>query len=211
MTYDICDEASVDQAVLVDQGEPHRDRAAAYRLLAALLASPPKQELLQIIRNINVPAASDDKSLTEAWASLKQVAQNVRPDEIEDEYFNLFIGLGKGELSPYASWYLTGFLMEKPLADLRSELVRLGFDRQPQVSEPEDHAAAICEVMGVIISDSGLLLKEEKPFFVNYVAPWMGRFFDDLYHAQSSVFYKPVGILGKQFIDIEQRYFSMPE
>ena len=152
----------------------------------------------------------NDKSLTNAWLGLKEIAQQEQPDQLEDEYFNLFIGLGKGEISPYASWYLTGFLMEKPLADLRSELLRLGFDRQANVSEPEDHVAAICEVMGVIITESELSFNEEKIFFNKFVAPWMSRFFDDLANAQSSYFYKPVGFLGKQFIDIEQRYFSMP-
>jgi TorA maturation chaperone TorD len=148
--------------------------------------------------------------LTNAWYQLQQVAQQAQPDQLEDEYFNLFIGLGRGELSPYASWYLTGFLMEKPLADLRTELLRLGFVRQNKVSEPEDHVAALCEVMSVIIAESELSFEEEKIFFTKYVAPWMGRFFNDLYHAQSATFYKPVGFLGKQFIDIEQRYFSMP-
>jgi len=207
MTYD---QEVVDRPNNADQSVEHNDRANVYRLLAALLATPPKQELLQLVRNIEVTHESDDKSLTNAWQGLVGVAQKLTPDEIEDEYFNLFIGLGKGETSPYASWYLTGFLMEKPLAELRSELLRLGFDRQTSVSEPEDHVATICEVMSVIISESELSFNEEKIFFVKFIAPWMGRFFDDLSHAQSAYFYKPVGILGKQFIDIDQRYFSMP-
>ena len=100
--------------------------------------------------------------------------------------------------------------MKKPLADLRTELSRLGFTRQSNVGEPEDHVAALCEVMGVIIAECVLSFEEEKAFFSQYIAPWMLRFFDDLYNAQSAKFYKPVGLLGKQFIDIEQRYFSMP-
>ena len=207
MTYE---QDVIDRPIAKEQTAEHKARANVYRLFAALLATPPNDELIQIVRNIDVPEATDDKSLTEAWQQLKNVAQQVTPDEIEEEYFNLFIGLGKGETSPYASWYLTGFLMEKPLAELRSELLRLGFDRQANVSEPEDHVAAICEVMSVIISDSELSFNEEKPFFTKFIEPWMGRFFDDLTRTRSANFYKPVGILGKQFIDIEQRYFSMP-
>jgi TorA maturation chaperone TorD len=191
------------------QSEEHQARADVFRLLAALLAAPPREELLQIIRNFYVSDAQVDKSLTPTWDLLKNAAHEIQADDLVDEYFNLFIGLGKGEISPYASWYLTGFLMEQPLADLRSELSRLGFVRQHHVKEPEDHAAALCEVMSVIIAESVLSFEEEKRFFAQYIAPWMGQFFDDLYHAQSSSFYKPVGLLGKQFIDIEQRYYSM--
>jgi TorA maturation chaperone TorD len=208
MTLD--EEIDDSAAVVSERNEEHQARADVYRLLAALLASPPRQELLQVIRNLEVDASGNDESLTNAWYQLQQVAQQAQPDQLEDEYFNLFIGLGRGELSPYASWYLTGFLMEKPLADLRTELSHLGFVRQNKVSEPEDHVAALCEVMSVIIAESELSFEEEKIFFTKYVAPWMGRFFNDLCHAQSATFYKPVGILGKQFIDIEQRYFSMP-
>ncbi len=210
MTLDNDDEESGGSTAVAEQSEEHRTRAEVYRLLAALLASPPNDDLLEMIRNIEVVDPETEKSLTNAWRMMKSAAQQVRADELTDEYFNLFIGLGKGELSPYASWYLTGFLMEKPLADLRSELSRLGFDRQSHVHEPEDHAATLCEVMSVIIAESVLSFEEEKRFFIQYIAPWMSRFFDDLGRAQTANFYKPVGFLGKQFIDIEQRYFSMP-
>ena len=204
---------SDDEAVITPVAEStleNQARADVYRLLAAMLVSPPKEELLNIIRSIDVDASNDDGSLTNAWRNLKQAAQQIQADQLEDEFFNLFIGLGKGELSPYASWYLTGFLMEKPLADLRAELSRLGFLRQSNVREPEDHVSALCEVMAVIIAECVLSFDEEKAFFNKNIAPWMGRFFNDLCEAQSSAFYKPVGILGKQFIDIEQQYFSMP-
>lgn len=210
MTFDNEDEDSGTGTAVAEQSEEHRIRADVYRLLATLLAAPPNDDVLQMIRNIDAGNAETEGSLAKAWQMVKSAAQQVRADELTDEYFNVFIGLGKGEISPYASWYLTGFLMEKPLADLRSELSRLGFDRQSHVHEPEDHAAALCEVMGVIIAESVLSFEEEKRFFIQYIAPWMGRFFDDLNRAQTAKFYKTVGYLGKQFIDIEQRYFSMP-
>ena len=96
------------------------------------------------------------------------------------------------------------------MAELRTELSRLGVIRQTDIHEPEDHVAAISELMGVIITECVLSFDEQKQFFQKFIAPWMGRFFDDLVDAQYSVFYKPVGRLGKQFIDIEQRFFSMP-
>lgn len=210
MTIDRDDEASESSTLVAEQSEEHRARADVYRLLATFLASPPKDDILNMLGSIEVAESDAEDSLTNAWLMLKKAAQEVRADELTDEYFNLFIGLGKGEISPYASWYLTGFLMEKPLADLRSELSRLGFDRQTNVHEPEDHAAALCEVMSVIIVESVLSFDEEKRFFTQYIAPWMSRFFDDLSRAQTANFYKPVGFLGKQFIDIEQRYFAMP-
>ncbi|WP_455222159.1 TorD/DmsD family molecular chaperone [Kaarinaea lacus] len=205
MTYD--EDLALKQSN--EQGEEDSARADVYRLLAALLSAPPGDEVLQIIRNFEVPEADDDNSLTNTWVMLKQVAKEMQPEQLEDEYFNLFIGLGKGEISPYASWYLTGFLMEKPLAVLRTELSRLGFYRPENVGEPEDHVAALCEVMGVIIGDSVLSFEEQKAFYTGYISPWMGRFFDDLSNAQSAKFYKPVARLGRQFIDIEQKYFSM--
>lgn len=191
------------------RSEEHQARADVYRLLAATLASPPKDDLITILRNIDVAESDNDDSLNSAWVQLKQNAQQAEAQQLEDEYFNLFIGLGKGEISPYASWYLTGFLMEKPLAELRTELARLGFNRLENVSEPEDHAAALCEVMGVIIAECVLSFDKEKAFFNQYISPWMGRFFDDLAGAQSSSFYRSVGSLGKQFMEIEQRYFAM--
>lgn len=207
MTFD---EETAESSSIIESNEEQQARADVYRLLGALLASPPNVELLNMLKNIEVSEVMDDDTLTSSWHALRLAAQQVQPGDLEDEYFNLFIGLGKGELSPYASWYLTGFLMEKPLAELRTELSRLGFTRQRDVSEPEDHVAAVCEVMSVIIAESELSFEEEKLFFSKHISPWIGRFFNDLYHAQSATFYKPVGLLGKQFIDIEQRYFSMP-
>ena len=117
--------------------------------------------------------------------------------------------MGRGELVPYASWYVHGLLMEKLLASLRDELAVLGLERRDGVSEPEDHVAALCETMGMIIGDSELCLKEVA-FFETYLDPWMGRFFVDLEKAETAVFYKAVGRLGQQFLQLERQYFSLP-
>ncbi len=183
-----------------------RARADIYRLLASLLAKPPDDELIGLLRGID-PGAGP---LAEVWETLRAVAEQADLGKAEDEYHALFIGLGRGELMPYGSWYRTGFLMEQPLAALRTDLQRLGFARRDEVSEPEDHAAALCEVMGLIIAEYELSFNDCKVLFETHVGSWMGRFFEDLEGAESARFYRALGRLGKRFIDIEQQYYSMP-
>jgi len=190
-----------------DQGE--RARADIYRLLAALLAGPPEQALLELLRTLE-PDTTSGSSMNSTWQELRAAAENSGSHDVGEEYFNLFIGLGRGELIPYASWYVHGLLMEKLLASLRDELAVLGLEREDGVSEPEDHVAALCEVMGMIICDSELSLRQTD-FFATYLDPWMGRFFVDLEEAETAVFYKAVGRLGQQFLDVERQYFSLPE
>ena len=184
-------------------------RADIYRLLGALLAGPPDAVLLDLLRNIRPATDAADATMTAAWLALQAAAEGVDPDRLKDEYFRLFIGLGRGELVPYASFYIHGLLMEKVLASLREELAGLGIERQADVAEPEDHAAAVCEIMGMIISGHGLHFKQSS-FFEDYVASWMGRFFADLGAAEAADFYRTVAQLGQQFLAVEQRYFSLP-
>jgi len=186
-----------------------RARADVYLLLGALLAQAPDEEMLARLRGIEVPAASDQGAMPDAWRALRKAALEADTTSLEDEYHALFIGLGRGELVPYASSYLTGYLMERPLADLRSELARLGYARQDAVKEPEDHAAALCEVMGMIILDDGLSLDHQRGFFQTYLAPWIEQFFEDLGGAESSPFYCAVGRFGQVFISIDKECVSM--
>ncbi|MEW8584258.1 MAG: molecular chaperone TorD family protein, partial [Candidatus Thiodiazotropha sp.] len=113
------------------------------------------------------------------------------------------------ELVPYGSWYLTGFLMEKPLGRLRDDLARLGFQRQEGVTEPEDHVAALCEVMGMLITE-GIEFERQSHFFESPMAGWLERFFADLSEAKTAVFYRAVGRFGAAFAAMEKRYLSMP-
>ena len=190
----------------LDDGE--RARADIYRLLAALLVGPPDQALLELLRKLE-PEATAGTAMNAAWQGLRAAAENTGSQDVGQEYFSLFIGLGRGELVPYASWYVHGLLMEKLLASLREELGALGFERRDGVSEPEDHVAALCEVMGMIICESELSLMQTT-FFSTYLDPWIGRFFVDLEKAETAVFYKAVGRFGQQFLDIERQYFSLP-
>ena len=188
--------------------QEQRYRASAYGLLAGILRAAPDQVMLDRLSGLGNAGEEESDDLMLAMSTLALSAQRHTPEDIEDEFHHLFIGLGRGEVVPYGSWYLTGFLMEKPLSDLRDDLARLGFERNEDVVEPEDHAAALCEVLSIMIDD-GSDLSIQNQFFQTHILSWMGQFFDDLSIASSSVFYKSVARFGAAFIALEQQYFSM--
>jgi len=185
-------------------------RADTYRLLGRLLGTPPDDETLALLAT--APTSEDDDLLAVAWRLLATTAARTRADQVVTEYEALFIGLGRGELVPYASWYMTGRLMEKPLAKLRSDLMALGFERHENVVEPEDHAAALCETMALLAEDADLeSLQTQAEFFETHIGTWMARFFRDMQESVSARFYRAVGQLGEQFIETDQRYLEMVE
>ena len=183
-------------------------RAHTYSLLASLLASPPRRELFDLLSGIDVPPAAGD-GLGTAWRVLKLAAERADVEAVDDEYHDLFIGIGRGELIPYCSWYLTGFVMDKPLAVLRSDLAALGFERQDDVKEPEDHAAALLETMALVIDSPEHEFDTQRRFFERHVATWMRRFFADLQTAGSARFYRAVGQFGDRFMAFEMQYLSI--
>jgi TorA maturation chaperone TorD len=188
--------------------QEQRYRASAYALLAALLRATPDQALLDHVAVLSPESDAESDELSESMAVLAAAAQQQNPADLEDEYNNLFIGIGKGEVVPYGSWYLTGFLMEQPLSDLRDDLRALGFERNPETHEPEDHIGAIFEVFSVMISDAAGLAEQQR-FFEKHMKPWLTRFFADLGHAQSADFYRTVAQFGTAFLELEQRYLLM--
>ena len=148
-------------------------------------------------------------SMHEAWGVLQMAAGRAFPEQVAEEYHCLFIGVGRGELLPFGSWYLTGFLMEKPLVALRQDLERLGFERDSDVREPEDHIAALCQVMAMLVSpESGLNRAAQRQFFDRHLAPWWQRFFDDLQASQSAHFYSAVGRFAELFFEQEAQLLS---
>jgi len=183
-------------------------RAEIYLLLGALLAGPPDEGVLELLQEIDAGNPGDNP-MAATWQAVQAAAIDTDLSQLGDEYFNLFIGLGRGELLPYASFYIHGFLMEKVLASLRSELRRLGFELQEGISEPEDHVAALCETMGMIISESGLSFDKQAAFFETFIVSWVPDFFTDLGEAESAHFYKSVAVLGQQFMEIEAQYLAM--
>ena len=183
-------------------------RAHWYGLLAHFLARPPKAESLEIARELT----GDDTPLGRSVTAFAAAAKVATVESADDEYHKLFYGVGRGELVPHGSYYLTGFLNEKPLADLRDDLAKLGVARADDVKEPEDHIAALCDVMaGMIRGDFGPAchLERQAEFFDKHIAPWAEKFFEDLEGAKASVLYMPLGSIGRQFVEIEGESFRM--
>lgn len=185
-------------------------RARTYQLLGTLLCAPPEPALLDRLCAIDPAVAGDASPLAAAWDALRLAARNTSPAQAGDEYHALFIGIGRGELVPYGSWYMTGFLMEQPLVALRRDLAALGIERLPDVSEPEDHAGALCETMSYLIADGDdIPFATQQRFFSDHVAPWFAHFFRDLQQAAAARFYRAVGRLGGGFTELEAKYLSM--
>ena len=188
--------------------EEDRLRADLYNFLGLLLAGPPDQLLLDQCAGLG----GDESELGQAIATLAKMARLSKARGIESEYNKLFIGLGRGELLPYASYYLTGFLNEKPLARLRADMTARGLARADNVFEPEDNIASLMEMMGAMIVGrfgSPATLEAQKTFFNAHIAPWAGHFYSDLEGAKNSVFYASVGTVGRLFMDIEIEAFRM--
>lgn len=182
-------------------------RAAAYGLIAHLLqTAPDADKLAQVAEFAGLESETDELSM--AMAMLGLAARNSTEQLVRDEFHELFIGLGRGELVPFASWYLTGFLMETPLGSLRDDLNTLGYQRNEQSHEPEDHVSGVCEVMSMMIQD-GASFELQEQFFKAHMKPWLSRFFNDLSQADAAVFYRSVGRFGAAFISFEREYLSM--
>ena len=183
-------------------------RARCYGLLAQLLRAAPSEDLLGMLAT----AQPDGSAMGSALAELGVTARAMPEEAAAAEFNDLFIGLTRGELVPYASYYLTGFLYEKPLARLRGDMNRLGIARADASTEPEDHIAALCEMMaGLIVGAFGAPadLATQRSFFDAHLEPWVGRFFEDLEAADAARLYKPVGTLGRLFMEIESEAFAM--
>ncbi len=182
-------------------------RAQEYALLSVLLARAPDRALLERLASLR----GDPSPLGLAHTALAEAAQRTSAERVEREYFDLFIGLGRGELLPYASYYLTGFLHERPLARLRAHLEKLAIERTAGQAEPEDHAAILCEIMaGLANRRFGAPADADRELFEQHLKPWIARFFADLERADVADFYRHVGTLGRVFIEIETEAFALP-
>jgi TorA maturation chaperone TorD len=181
-------------------------RAREYALLASLLVRAPDAEFLHRLSLLR----GDASPLGVAHAALGETASRTDADRLQREFFDLFIGIGRGELLPYGSYYQSGFLHERPLARLREDLTELGIVRAEGNFEPEDHAAILCEIMAGVASGAFATPKgSDRHLFERHLAPWIGRFFSDLERAQGADFYEAVGTLGRVFIEIEAQAFAL--
>jgi len=181
-------------------------RAQEYALLATLLLRAPDAGLLSRLSHLR----GDASPLGIAHIALADAASRARVDNVENEFFALFIGIGRGELLPYGSYYLTGFLHERPLARLREDLAAIGVTRSEATVEPEDHAGILCEIMsglasGALPAPAGA----DLTIFERHLAPWIGRFFVDLERAAAADFYRSVGTIGRTLIQLEAEAFEL--
>ena len=197
----------------VHQEDEQQYRATFYFLLSKLLSSAPTSEVLAAVSAMSVPEYQTDSRFLKSLNSLAaSAAQENNLDVLDEEYHDLFVGLGRGELLPYASWYLTGMLMDKPLSRIREDLKALGIERIQGNLEPEDHVASLFDIMGILITDTSddYKFKTQQTFFDRHLKPWVGRFFRDLEVARKARFYKEVGRFGSEFVEFETSYLEMP-
>ena len=185
-----------------------RARATQYLLLANLFARAPSAALLRDLSNLQ----GDASPLGLAQLALADAAQIADPAAVATEYLSLFIGVGRGDILPYGSFYLTGFLHERPLARVRADMARLGLERQGGVFEPEDHLASLFEIMAGLVGGSfDAPAKAADKFFERHIEPWVPRLMADVAAAPSARFYKHVARLGAVWIEIEQEALRLPE
>lgn len=187
--------------------EEDRLRAQFYDLLAQYLSSPPSADRLLAAGRLS----GGETALGQAIERFALVAGRCDPGTADDEYNDLFIGIGRGELLPFGSYYLTGFLHEKPLAGLKEDMARFGIVRREDVREPEDHVAAVLETMaGLIDGRFGEVrsLADQKQFFDAHIVTWMPVFFRDLAEASSSVLYASLADVALRFLEIEAQGFA---
>ena len=194
-------------AVLSDED---RLRADMYALLGELLRKEPSDDVIKIVAAFQ----GDGSDIGSASSVLATLAGKLSGNEIRDEYMRLFIGVGRGEILPFASYYLTGFLNDKPLANLRNAMAELGIERAEGVKEPEDHIASQFDIMNGLIRGAfgaSTDLGVQARFFKTHIEPWAPLLMQDIEAAKSAVFYAPVGTIGRAFMDIESAAFDMGE
>jgi len=187
-------------------GEEEQFRAQFYLLLSRLLGAPIDAEVLHLIQNLE----GDDTAIGLAVTELKNLAQEITVEKATEEYETLFIGVTQGELIPFKSYYLTGFLNEKPLAELRQHMDELGIAKSKDVAEPDDHIAFLLEMMqGLIVGSFGKpsAISEQNRFFESHIANWAPKFFDDLEKAEAAHLFVPIGRIGKLFMEVEGEAF----
>ncbi|MFV8405276.1 TorD/DmsD family molecular chaperone [Vibrio harveyi] len=178
-------------------------RTEIYLVLSALFRSAPSEEMIEFLTSLEVEPS--ESAMQKAWIALQLAAKDSNREALEDEYQDLFIGIGRGEVMPFGSWHMTGAMMEKPLAEIRHDLELLGFERDENVKEPEDHIAALCEVMSMLTGEEDL----QQAVFNKHIAPWFNSFTQQLENAESANFYKPAAQLCEAFLTLEQVRFSV--
>ncbi|MDO9132754.1 molecular chaperone [Hydrogenophaga sp.] len=187
-------------------------RAEVYGLLAALYYAPPTPELMAQLRVAVTEAPAAGGFLEEPWREVVAAARNMDDAAITAEYNALFGGVGKPEIYLFGSHYLSGFLNEKPLAALRTDLAALGLGRDDTMSETEDHVAYLCEVMRYLIAGDDVEvanLTQQQKFFTTHLQPWVMRMCDDIAAHPKARFYATLAAFTRAFVGVEAQGFDM--
>jgi len=187
-------------------------RSELYGLLALMYYARPATELIASLRVAATDAPAAGAFLEEPWRALVGVARSLSEAEIQSEYDSLFGGVGKPEVYLYGSHFLSGFLNEKPLARLRTELAQLGLARDEAMSETEDHVAYLCEVMRYLIAGDDVTvsnLTRQREFFSAYLQPWVGLMCDAVQAHPKARFYGALAELTRAFMSVETQGFDM--
>jgi TorA maturation chaperone TorD len=187
-------------------------RSELYGLLALVFYAPPTSELIADLRAAATDAPAAGAFLEEPWRALVGAARELSDDAIRSEYNTLFGGMGKPEVYLYGSHFLSGFLNEKPLAKLRTDLASLGLARDDAMSETEDHIAYLCEVMRYLIASDDVAvanLTRQREFFATHLQPWVNTLCDDLEGHPRARFYAALGGLTRAFVAVEAQGFDM--
>lgn len=188
-------------------------RAELYGLLSELFYAPARPELLAQLRVAATDAPSAGGFLEEPWRQLVGLTRDMEDASIQNEHHTLFGGVGKPEVYVYASHFLTGFLNEKPLAQLRTDLAALGLGRDDTtMSESEDHVSYVFEVMRFLIAGEDVSvsnLTQQAQFFAAHVQTWLPALCDALQATPRARFYAAVAELTRAFIQVEAQGFDM--
>jgi TorA maturation chaperone TorD len=209
-------ETSIDTPMSPPLPPEEQARANIYGLLARLLLAPPDAGLLGSLAGADsIVSADAEQPLDRAWDQLSLAARLMPADVIADEFNDLFVSTSIPKINPYGSLYMAGFLHEKPLAALRTDLAQLGLARRDGVLETEDHLGALCETMRrMITGGQGVArqpLERQQEFFEMHIAPWSGTCLDHLRQAGGASFYPRVADLAGAFFEIERAAFEVAE
>lgn len=187
-------------------------RAEVYGLLAALYYAAPAAELYENLRVAVTAAPAEGALLESSWGELVAAARAQSLEATAREYDALFGGVGKPEVYLFGSHYLSGFLNEKPLAALRTDIAALGLARDEAMPETEDHAAYLCEVMRYLIAGDDVAvanLTRQREFFARHVQPWLPLMCEAIERHPKARFYAALAGFTQAFISIEAQGFDM--
>jgi len=196
-----------------DDGE-ELARAELYGVLARLWIAPPDAELKEQFRVAVTQAAEPGAFLEAPWHDLVAAMRETSLEAAQEEYDVLFQGVGKPEVFLYGSYYLAGFLNEKPLALLRTDLAALGLARQESRAETEDHIAGVAEVMRFLIGGDDVAvcnLEQQRRFFRAHLQPWVGAMCDAVSAHPKAKLYRALAGFTRAFVQVETQGFDMLE